>query len=103
MFDISPDKLVVLLVIALIVLGPGRLGEAARALGRLRAQLRQLSGSLPPDTAKLIRDPRGALFDVLAEPRQAMTEVSASARQAIKGTTEQEPPSAERARHDGPR
>lgn len=90
MFDISPEKLVVFLAIALVVLGPGRLAEAARALGRFRAQLRQLSSSLPPDTAKLIRNPQGALFDVLAEPRQAIADAAAAARQSMTPTTEQE-------------
>lgn len=66
MFDISPDKILIVLFIALVVLGPARLTEAARGLGRARARLRQLSEGLPPDTAKLIRDPRRALFDAVS-------------------------------------
>lgn len=83
MFDISPDKLVVVLVIALVVLGPSRLAEAARAVGRLRAQLRQLTSGLPPEAAKVIRDPHGALWDALAAPRQTMAEAADAVRQSV--------------------
>jgi Sec-independent protein translocase protein TatA len=91
MFDLSPEKIVVFLVIALVVLGPGRVVEAGRALGRARAQLRQLTSSLPPDAVKLIRDPQGTLFDVLAEPRQAISDAAASVRQSVTPTTEEKP------------
>jgi Sec-independent protein translocase protein TatA len=83
MFDISPEKLVVFLVIALVVLGPGRLSEAARALGRLRAQLRQLTSALPPETVKVIRDPRSALLDAIAEPRQTIADAADAVRQSV--------------------
>lgn len=91
MLDISADKIIVFLVIALVVLGPGRLSEAARALGRLRAQLRQVTSGLPPETVKVIRDPRGALFDALAEPRQTIAEAADAVRQSVTSTSEHEP------------
>jgi Sec-independent protein translocase protein TatA len=90
MFDISPDKVVVVLVIALVVLGPGRLAEAARALRRVRAQLRQLSSGLSPEAAKLIRDPRGVVLDALAEPRQVIADAAEAARHSVTPMTEQE-------------
>jgi len=86
MFDISPEKIVVFLIIALVVLGPNRLGEAARALGRARGQLRQWTNGLSPDTAKLISNPRGALLDALNEPRQAITDTAAAARESLNPT-----------------
>ena len=70
MIDISPEKIFVLLVVAMLVLGPSRLGEVARGLGKARAHLRQLSSSLPPEAVKVIRDPRSLLDDALEEPRQ---------------------------------
>jgi sec-independent protein translocase protein TatA len=90
MFDIGPEKIAVVLVVALLVLGPGRLAEAARALGRARAQLRQLSSELPPDTVKLIRDPSRAVLDVLAPTRQAIADAAAGARESVIPTTEEE-------------
>jgi Sec-independent protein translocase protein TatA len=90
MLDISPDKIVVFLVIAFVVLGPSRLGEVARALGRARAQLRHFSSGLSPDTAKLIRDPRRALLDVFDEPHKGTEEALGAARSPMAQTTEQE-------------
>jgi Sec-independent protein translocase protein TatA len=90
MFDVSPDKIVLVLFIAVLVLGPARLAEAARALGRARAHLRRWSSELSPDTAKLIRDPRRALLDALAEPAQAIADTAAAAKQSLTEKTDHE-------------
>lgn len=58
MVGIDPEKLFVLFVIALVVLGPERLPQAARALGRGMAHLRRYSALV-----------RAEVDDVLAEPR----------------------------------
>ncbi|MHB1930379.1 MAG: twin-arginine translocase TatA/TatE family subunit [Acidimicrobiales bacterium] len=63
MFDLSPEKLVILGLIALVVLGPERLPRAARRAGQLLTQLRQASGTFQQEL-------RGAL----AEPRQVLEE-----------------------------
>ena len=70
MIDLSPEKLFVVLFVAMLVLGPGRLGEFARGLGRARAHLRRLSSGLPPEAIRLVRDPRSALLEALQEPRE---------------------------------
>lgn len=91
MFDLSAEKILVILVIALVVLGPGRLAESARGLGRARAQLRKWSAALPPEGAKLIRNPRGALLGVLAEPRQAVGDAAESLRRSVVPPEEPDP------------
>jgi sec-independent protein translocase protein TatA len=49
-FNIGPMELIIVLVIALIVLGPKRLPEAGRALGKgLREFKDSLSGNAPDD------------------------------------------------------
>ena len=99
MIDISPDKVLIVLVIALLVLGPSRLVEVAHGLGRARAQLRRLTSGLPPQTTKMIRDPRGALIDALVEPRQVIADAAEMSRQAMNdaagglGSTESRGPS----------
>jgi Sec-independent protein translocase protein TatA len=82
-FDISPEKLAVVFVVALVLLGPGRIPEVARALARARSELRQLTSSLQPDTLKVIRDPRRALIDAIAEPSQIVSEATAQSRMAL--------------------
>jgi Sec-independent protein translocase protein TatA len=70
-FDISPDKLLVVLVLASVVLGPSRLQDAARGLARARNQLRRLTSGLDPATQRLLRDPGAAVSEALAEPFHA--------------------------------
>lgn len=43
MFNVGGPEVLVILLLALIVLGPSRLPDAARQLGRARAELRKLS------------------------------------------------------------
>ncbi len=71
MFDISPDKLVVVLVLASVVLGPGRLQDAARSLARARNELRRLTSGLDPGAQKLLRNPGAAVVEALTEPFHA--------------------------------
>ena len=46
MFGIGTPELLVILVVALIVLGPERLPEVARAVGKALAELRRVTGGL---------------------------------------------------------
>jgi sec-independent protein translocase protein TatB len=66
--DLSPEKLLVLFIIAVLVLGPERLPGAARALGRGLAELRRHTSAL-----------RSEFGDVLSEPKRL---VEAAAREA---------------------
>ena len=45
MFNIGGGELIVIMLIALIVLGPNRLPDAARTIGKTMAELRRLSTS----------------------------------------------------------
>jgi sec-independent protein translocase protein TatB len=62
-FDLSPEKILLLGVIAVIFLGPDRLPSAARTLAKVLHQFRTASGSLQAE-----------MREVLAEPRQAVTD-----------------------------
>ena len=84
--NLDPDKLVVLFVIALLVLGPNRLPEAARTLGRWTAELRKYRSALQGELHGLLGEPganalgiRDEIRSVFAEPRAAL---DAGAREA---------------------
>jgi len=72
-FDLSPDKLFVVFVIALMVLGPDRLPHVARGLARARNEIRRLTNGLEPGTAQALRDPRRALIDALGQPDKVIS------------------------------
>jgi sec-independent protein translocase protein TatA len=48
MFDLGPEKLLVLLAIVLVVLGPKRLPEVARSLGRAIREFRRSASETEP-------------------------------------------------------
>jgi sec-independent protein translocase protein TatB len=66
-FDLSPEKLFVVGVIAFIVLGPERLPAMARKAGRLLAQARQVSGGFRQELQSALSEPRDALSSAAEE------------------------------------
>jgi sec-independent protein translocase protein TatB len=91
--NLDPDKLLVLFVIAMLVLGPKRLPEAARTMGRWLAEVRKYTSGFQNEFRGLLDEPRqqtSALRDefnsAFAEPRKALEagarEVQAAANAA---------------------
>src|SRR5579871_3554633 len=65
MGNIGPEKLMLLFLVALIVLGPTRLPEVARTAGKVIAELRRLSGDFRAEM-------RDTLFEPVAGTRDAL-------------------------------
>jgi sec-independent protein translocase protein TatB len=79
--NLSPEKVLLVLVIALVVLGPNRLPQAARTLGRMVSNLRRLSSSLQAEVHSAMSEPGDALRGTAAtmglnEIRQTLREVA---------------------------
>jgi Tat protein translocase TatB subunit len=81
MFGIGIPELVVILVVALIVLGPQRLPEVARALGKGLAELRRATSGLTDELREATR--------MLDEDDRAMRHPSAKqpVRRPMRGAT----------------
>ncbi len=84
MLDLSPDKLLMLGIVALVVLGPNRLPGAARTVGRFVGQMRAMSTSLQTEVRQALHDPADPLASTLAEFRPS--EVRRSVRRAVTET-----------------
>jgi sec-independent protein translocase protein TatA len=57
-FGIGMPELIVILVVALLVLGPKRLPEVARSLGRGMAEFRRASSELRSTLTSAVEEPR---------------------------------------------
>jgi sec-independent protein translocase protein TatB len=82
--DLSPEKIIVLGFIALIVLGPNRLPQAARSLGRIMGQLRAMSSSVETEVRHALHDPSDALSAAVSEFRPG--QIRRSVRGVIAST-----------------
>jgi sec-independent protein translocase protein TatB len=72
MFNIGPEKLVLLMVIALVVLGPQKLPEAARTLGKMVAELRRMAGTARTEMREALSDPGDAISGAVIELRESL-------------------------------
>ena len=83
MLDIGPEKLIVVLAVAMAVLGPQGIPKVARGLGRARAEIRRLTADVPPDALNALTNPRGALLDAVSGPREMIAETVSAPRLAL--------------------
>ena len=59
MFNLGPEKLVVIALVALVVLGPHRLPDAARKAGKVIRDLRELSGRVQSEVQQAFEEHTG--------------------------------------------
>lgn len=57
MFNIGPAEMMVILVIALLVLGPTKLPDAARQVGRALGELRRMSSGFQAEMRDALKEP----------------------------------------------
>ncbi len=69
MLNFSPEKLFLVALIALVVLGPHRLPQAARTLGRFMAEMRRMSASFQDEVRDALGEPTEAFSSAIAEFR----------------------------------
>lgn len=74
MLDLSPEKLMALLAVGLVVLGPHRLPAAARSLAQGLAKARRLAATLTDPLNESLAEPRQHLDRALADVRGVVYE-----------------------------
>jgi len=65
--NLDPEKLLVLFVIALLVLGPNRLPQAARTLGKGLAEVRKYTSSFQSEVNQVLAEPRRVVDAAIRE------------------------------------
>ncbi len=85
MLNFSPEKLFLVGLIALIVLGPNRLPQAARTLGRFMAELRRMSAGFHDEVRDALGEPTEVFQSALSDLR-APANMGRSVRDAITST-----------------
>lgn len=100
MLDLSPDKIFVLAILALLVLGPNRLPQAARTAGRLIGQLRAMTNSVHEEVREALHEPHEALGSALSDFRPSG--VSRAVRREILDTLAPPPTPGDRPAVPGP-
>ncbi len=84
MLDLSPEKIFVWAIVALLVLGPNRLPQAARTLGRMVGQLRTLSNSVQEEVRDALHEPQQAFNSALGDFRPS--DIGRNVRQTVMDT-----------------
>ena len=82
MLDFSPEKMVMIFLIILIVLGPEKMPEVARKIGKATAELKKLSGGFQEEI-------RSAVTQATTEPPPG--DVPTTTEVVAKGTADEEP------------
>jgi sec-independent protein translocase protein TatB len=74
-FNLSGSEVIVLLLLALIVLGPERLPDAIRSFGRVYGQVRRMGEGFQQEMRSALEEPMRELRDTAELARRAVTEV----------------------------
>jgi sec-independent protein translocase protein TatB len=85
MLNFSPEKLFLVGLIALVVLGPHRLPQAARTVGRFMTEMRRMSTSFQDEVRDALGEPTEAIGSVISEFRPP-TNLRQSVRDVISTT-----------------
>lgn len=65
--NLDPEKLLVLFVIALLVLGPDRLPQMARSLGRGLAEVKKYTSGFQSEVHEVLAEPRAIIDKAIHE------------------------------------
>ncbi len=101
MFNLQGGELIIIALLALVVLGPEKLPEAARWFGRMYAQVRRMGDGFTKEFQSAVKEPlddlRSAVSDPVKDLKSSLDETIASSAPDSQngGTTAPETPATE--------
>jgi Tat protein translocase TatB subunit len=95
MFNVGPGELIVILLVALVVLGPDKLPDAARKMGNVMGELRRMSNGFQDEM-------RGAFNEVTQAPPPAAGEPEPSGPAKLEPVANTDPKPEAGAESDDP-
>ena len=84
MFNLQGGELIIIALLALVVLGPEKLPEAARWFGRMYAQIRRMGDGFTQEFQSAVKEPLDDLRTAVSEP---VEEVQASLDKTIAASS----------------
>ncbi len=87
MFNVGGQEFLVIMLLALLVLGPERLPGAVRTVGRIVGELRRISGGFQTELRDALAEPLASV----QEMRSTVQDVAANFQHAVN-TAADEPP-----------
>ena len=76
MFNVSGPELLIVLLLALVVLGPDKLPEAARKIGRVLAEVRRISNGFQAELRDAMHEPLKATQETMDLARGGLTDTA---------------------------
>lgn len=103
MFNISGTEIIVILLLALVVLGPEKLPDAMRKAGRTYSELKRMSTSFQTEMRDALDEPMKEMRDTADLLRNAATfDPKLAATKAVKDAATKPTPAAEAPADDAP-
>ena len=84
MFNLQGGELIIIALLALVVLGPEKLPEAARWFGRMYAQIRRMGDGFTQEFQSAVKEPLDDLRTAVSEP---VEEVKSSLDETIAASS----------------
>jgi sec-independent protein translocase protein TatB len=86
MFNLTGSEIMFLLIIGLVVLGPEKLPDAIRRVGRLYAELKRMSSGVQTDLRKVMDEPLKEMMNTTNSMKALFNDTSDQLQSAAKET-----------------
>ncbi len=84
MFNLTGSEIMFLLIIGLVVLGPEKLPDAIRRVGRLYSELKRMSSGVQTDLRKVMDEPLKEMMNTTNSMKALFTDTSNEFRSSAK-------------------